>query len=368
MKKLITLVVIASGTVAWGVLHKQLKNKKGVENNSKNYDDFCNGGASLTENEVYSNINKDSDTNIDSIDSSSYDYLINKRENDFFQVDENIENKNNNEDQIIKYQSLSDERESENESSTEDYAHTEIFNKIMRDLNLSNGVDSTSSEDKDAKGDEQKDLEANNEIFLKVKPISTIDNSDNDEIIDQSKSNNYNNDIFSSEDAEELTDSIEKQISKIRDSQSSKLSEDITFSKKSDTEYTSQKINFAGNITTKEDIIAKYSMDYPYITTKFIKDILDLRDKFSMEYVEGTFVSIEHNVKFENLDNIFSAIQLIKENKDKVYETSDENIVTLSKIVKVKEDAIIKNIFNVANQVSGLNGEYIRFRIIKRQA
>ncbi len=209
--------------------------------------------------------------------------------------------------------------------------------------------------------------------------INIIEYKDSDELLTDSKDlesdskdlENVEENIDYLKDVEKLTDDIEKTINKIRENVENTLSKNeesenllSKFSGKSMAK------NFSEIIAQQNidgfDEITNYGIQYPYLSHNFIEDTLKFSEKFKSEYVLGSKVSMEHNISFADDDNLYAGIQIFKSLGYKAYETDVERIITLSTVIAVDYNSILKDVFKVSNNVYSLNGEYLKFRIIKK--
>lgn len=111
--------------------------------------------------------------------------------------------------------------------------------------------------------------------------------------------------------------------------------------------------------------VAQINIRFPYLKPKFIEETLSYGANFADEYPEGTQVEIHHVAKFHRVEDLIAFVKSCKENDVDVKEAQEENTILAVNHCIVAANTILDDVFNIANQVYCLEGDYFGFRIDK---
>ena len=438
MKKILSLVVVATGVIAYGVMKniKKGENKivedsnigsgekelifddsinneledikvysssqsctRGNDSVSDNFSDLNVVDESIDLNKIFEDCEVTSILNCEEINnddiSISTDEFISNLENDLDEILDELNEIDDSDNSKLILKELEDDELNDiinnqmNEHCQEENKITNELDKLwdtkcetfdLKEKELE--VEKELKNDNDLKfsydtiiADESEELnlfKQNDEILNDFGNIKNIEFEESDELLIASKDlGSDEEDIDYSNDVEQLTDDIEKTINKIRENVEN------TLSKNEDSENLLSKFSGKSMAKNFSDIIAQqkvdgfdeinnYGIQFPYLSHNFIEDTLKFSEKFKSEYVLGSKVSMEHNISFADDDNLYAGIQIFKSLGYKAYETDVERIITLSTVIAVDYNSILKDVFKVSNNVYSLNGEYLKFRIIKK--
>lgn len=117
------------------------------------------------------------------------------------------------------------------------------------------------------------------------------------------------------------------------------------------------------NLAIYSDEVTEFSIQYPYLSKRFIKETLEFSEQFNAEYPIFSNVSIEHIVEFESADDLITFVQLIKTMNYRVSEGEEKHTVVVDREMMVENESILNDVFVVANQAYCFNGDYMKFRI-----
>lgn len=112
--------------------------------------------------------------------------------------------------------------------------------------------------------------------------------------------------------------------------------------------------------------VAQYNIRYPYLSSRFIDDTLKFSHQFNADYPVGTRVAIEHHAHFNAIEDLFVFAQIIRQSGYAVREGAEDKTLVVVREMFVDNNTILHDVFKVANQVYCLSGEYQKFRITKR--
>ncbi len=101
---------------------------------------------------------------------------------------------------------------------------------------------------------------------------------------------------------------------------------------------------------------------YPYLEKEFIERQFLRNDTFNEQYPEDTLITISHKSAFEDANVLEEFVKIAEVNGYAVDRVNEKEII-ISKKMFTEEGAILSDIYNVANQVECLNGEYEGYHI-----
>ena len=128
-------------------------------------------------------------------------------------------------------------------------------------------------------------------------------------------------------------------------------------------------IEFAVNDPQKEidanekQYIESIGNFFPYVSSKLIDSVYAQKDAISFNYPSGMHVKLYHLLTFDDLENLNSFIQILDKHNYECKILNDKFQVEVSNEMKVKEGALLTDIYVVANQAGILNGNYESFSI-----
>lgn len=101
---------------------------------------------------------------------------------------------------------------------------------------------------------------------------------------------------------------------------------------------------------------------YPYLEPWFISEQLNRNDVFNREYPEDTLITITHKAKFEDAETAEEYLKIAVDNGYKTEKLSDVESLIIKKMFTA-DGVILSDIYNVANQVACLKGQYEGYKI-----
>ena len=101
---------------------------------------------------------------------------------------------------------------------------------------------------------------------------------------------------------------------------------------------------------------------YPYLEPWFISEQLNRNDAFNREYPEDTLITITHKAKFDDAETAEDYLNIAVDNGYKTEKLSDVESLIIKKMFTA-DGVILSDIYNVANQVACLRGQYEGYKI-----
>lgn len=101
---------------------------------------------------------------------------------------------------------------------------------------------------------------------------------------------------------------------------------------------------------------------YPYLDKAFIAEQFGRNAVFNEQYPEDSLITITHKAGFGSADALNDFIK-IGEDNGYTAEVLGDTSATISRKIFTEDGAILSDIYNVANQVGCLKGEYLGYNI-----
>lgn len=111
-------------------------------------------------------------------------------------------------------------------------------------------------------------------------------------------------------------------------------------------------------LSAREETYNIISKMYPYLNYAFIKSAYDLKDSIADEYKEGEDLIILHRASFRDVEDLRKYAELMMNHSYQVNVDEKQMIVDTLKSYNNVDGLILNSIFEVANQINLLNGEY----------
>jgi hypothetical protein len=102
---------------------------------------------------------------------------------------------------------------------------------------------------------------------------------------------------------------------------------------------------------------------FPYVNRDLIDSVYAQKEAIAESYTTGMHVKLYHLLTFENLENLNSFIQILDNHNYECKILNDKFQVEVSNEMKVKEGALLTDIYVVANKAGLLGGVYESFSI-----
>ena len=103
---------------------------------------------------------------------------------------------------------------------------------------------------------------------------------------------------------------------------------------------------------------------YPYLDNTFIKSVYDMKGSIAYEYPENKNIIILHRLKFNDLENLRSFVEVMMSHDYLVNVDEKKKIVDVFRSYINTDGLVLANIFEVASQAKLLEGEYEGYRVI----
>ena len=113
----------------------------------------------------------------------------------------------------------------------------------------------------------------------------------------------------------------------------------------------------------KKHYVESISNFFPYVSSSLIDNVYEQKDAIANSYPAGSRVRLFHLLKFSSEADLNSFIQIADKHNYRSEIVNDGLKVEVSNEMKVKEGALLTDIYVVANQAGILNGEYESFSI-----
>jgi hypothetical protein len=271
-------------------------------------------------------------------------------------------------DDFVRYEEIDKETEellntefSEEEEQEQQTEVIEIFKPDETNVEFNHLEDTDQNVEKFAKeelvnNETLYDLDSAEEILpVKVEEdvmdINPYLNINLDEVTDSNEEkliteNNYLN-IDNSYEQDELTN---VDISEVNN----EVDENVEF------KVTNTKLEIDDNEKQYIDSIGNF---FPYVSRDLIDNVYEQKEAIALSYTSGMHVKLYHLLTFENLENLNSFIQILDKHNYECKILNDKFQVEVSNEMKVKEGALLTDIYVVANQAGLLSGVYESFSI-----
>jgi len=119
-------------------------------------------------------------------------------------------------------------------------------------------------------------------------------------------------------------------------------------------------------IKNKISIFEKISRQYPYLSGGFIRAVFSLKETIANDNPYNEDIILLHRVYFRELDSLRHFVEIACNHNYTVNVDEDKMLVDVFKEFVNADGRIITNIFEIANQVKALDGEYDGYRVIEK--
>lgn len=120
-------------------------------------------------------------------------------------------------------------------------------------------------------------------------------------------------------------------------------------------------------LVKNKEVYENISNKYPYLSNGFIKSVYDLKEKLNYDYNFDEKIVILHRASFEEVNNLRKFAEICLSHEYLINADEEKMIVDVFKEFINTKDRIISNIFEIANQVSLLNGTYEGYNVISNE-
>ena len=103
---------------------------------------------------------------------------------------------------------------------------------------------------------------------------------------------------------------------------------------------------------------------YPYLKPSFVQKVFMKNDSLNQKYPEDTLVTIYHKSSFPDVETLTEYGIILQKNGYQVNVLSDLEVEVYKKMF-TENGRIISDIYNVANQVACLGGNYKGFKVVQ---